>query len=230
MQMSRDLAAAVTIFLTLIVSSAVDAKGEIQLFNGTDLSGWTKRGGAATYAVENGEVVGRSAPNTTNTFLCTDKEFGDFELDFDFEIDEVDFNSGVQLRSHARPEGDQKRVYGYQFEIDPKPRAWTGGIYFEGGSKDGNGKWIRKGEWLDDLSKNEPARKAFQLGKWNHGRVIAKGRHIQTWVNDVPAADYTDDDEKAFTPSGFVALQVHSVGGSQATKEVRWKNIKVKTL
>lgn len=103
---------------------------EIKLFNGKDLSSWTKRGGAATYAVDKGEIVGRSAPNTTNTFLCTDKEFSDFELNFDFKIEDVDFNSGVQLRSHARPEADQERVYGYQYEIDPKPRAWTGGIYF----------------------------------------------------------------------------------------------------
>ncbi len=217
------------LFATIAIRSAC-AEGEVKLFNGKDLAGWTKRGGAATYLVENSEIVGRSAPNTTNTFLCTNKEYGDFQLDFDFKIDDVDFNSGVQLRSHARPEGDQERVYGYQFEIDPKPRAWTGGIYFEGGSKDASGKWIRKGEWLNDLSKNEPARKAFRLGQWNHGRVLAKDRRIQTWVNDVPAADYTDTDQKAFAPTGFIALQVHAVGGSTATKEVRWKNITLREL
>lgn len=226
----RFLTLALAVLFASISLDSAFAENGIKLFNGKDLSGWTKRGGAATYVVENGEVVGRSAPSTTNTFLCTDKEYGDFELEFDFKIDDVDFNSGVQLRSHARPEGDQERVYGYQFEIDPKPRAWTGGIYFEGGSKAPDGKWLREGGWLNDLSKNEPARKAFHLGKWNHGRVVAKGRHIQTWVNDVPAADYTDDDEKAFAPSGFIALQVHSVGGSQETKEVRWRNIKLKTL
>lgn len=219
--------ASVTMFASTFAAYSF-AGDEIKLFNGKDLSGWTRRGGAATYTVDKGEIVGRSAPNTTNTFLCTDKEFGDFELNFDFKIEDVDFNSGVQLRSHARPEGNQERVYGYQYEIDPKPRAWTGGIYFEGGSTDADGKWIRKGDWLNDLSKNEPARKAFQIGKWNHGRVLAEGRRIQTWVNDVPAADYTDSDAKAFAPKGFLALQVHAVGSSTATKEVRWKNITLK--
>lgn len=228
--MSRALVAAVVSTLVLISVSTACAEGETALFNGKDLAGWTKRGGAATYVVDKGEIVGRSAPNTTNTFLCTDKEFSDFELEFDFKIVDVDFNSGVQLRSHARPEGDQERVFGYQFEIDPKPRAWTGGIYFEGGSKDAKGNWIRKGDWLHNLSKNEPARKAFHLGKWNHGRVLAQGHRIQTWVNDVPTADYTDNDEKAFSGSGFIALQVHGVGSATSTKEVRWRNIRLREI
>jgi hypothetical protein len=214
-----------------IVTSIHGAEKMVSLFNGKDLEGWTKRGGAATYAVEDGVIVGRSAPNTENTFLTTDKEYGDFVLELDFKIDPKDFNSGVQLRSHFRPEGDHERVYGYQAEIDTDPdRAWTGGIYFEGGSKDENGEWIRKAGWLYDLSKNEAAQKERRLGEWNHLKVKAKGRRIRTWLNGVPAADYTDKDEKAFSPKGFIALQVHGVGGSTDTKEVRWKNIKLKEL
>ena len=215
----------------LIIAPTLTIAGEtVELFNGKDLTGWTKRGGNATYKVENGEVVGSSAPNTTNTFLCTDKEYGNFELEYDFIISDKEFNSGMQLRSHARPEGKEERVYGYQIEIDPKERAWTGGIYFEGGSKDEKGEWIRKGMWLNDLSKNEEARKAFRLGKWNHMKVVADGRTIKTWLNGVPAADFTDSDDKAFTPKGFLALQIHAVGKHTDTKEVRWKNIKLKEL
>jgi Domain of Unknown Function (DUF1080) len=214
--------------LTLALSSigTIRADESVEIFNGKDLRGWTKRGGDATYAVEQGEIVGRSVPNTPNTFLTTDKEFGDFVLELDFKIHPEDFNSGVQIRSHARPEGDGERVYGYQVEIDTDPnRPWTGGIYFEGGSKDQSGEWIRKGGWLNDLKKNEPAQKARRLGEWNHFKVVANGRRIQTWLNGVPAADFTDDDDKAFTPAGFIALQVHGVGNDRETKEVRWKNI-----
>jgi hypothetical protein len=217
--------------LILAPAAAARADRQVELFNGKDLSGWTKRGGAATYAVEDGVIVGRSAPNTVNTFLTTDQEFGDFILELDFKIDPKDFNSGVQIRSHSRPEGDLERVYGYQVEIDTQPdRAWTGGIYFEGGSKDDDGHWIRKGGWLDDLSKNDAAQKARHLGEWNHFKIKAKGRRIQTWLNGVPAADFTDEDDKAFTPSGFIALQVHAVGDSRDTKEVRWKNIRLTEL
>jgi hypothetical protein len=197
----------------------------VELFNGKDLTGWTKRGGDAQYAVEDNMIVGRSVPNTANTFLTTDKEFADFILELDFKISDTDFNSGVQIRSHSRPQDNRERVYGYQVEIDPKPdRAWTAGIYYEGGDKN------RKPGWLHDLSENEPARKAFRLGEWNHLRVRAKGNRIQTWLNGVPAADFTDKDEKAFAPSGFIALQVHGVGDKRDTKEVRWKNFKLTVL
>src|SRR6187551_558383 len=91
----------------IVFPTSVFAGHKVELFNGKDLSGWTKRGGNGTYTVENGEIVGRSAPNTTNTFLCTNKEFSDFEMELDFKIDPKDnvFNSGVQIRSHSRKEG-----------------------------------------------------------------------------------------------------------------------------
>jgi hypothetical protein len=53
---------------------------------------------------------------------------------------------------------------------------------------------------------------------------------MQTWLNGVPAADFTDNDAQAFTPSGFIALQVHGVGEARDAKEVRWKNIKLTVL
>lgn len=222
---SRISITALTLAFSFSLAAASLADQNVELFSGKDLEGWTKRGGAATYAVEDGAIVGRSAPDTENTFLATDKDYGDFVLELDFKIDDTDFNSGVQIRSHSLKEHNNGRVHGYQVEIDPKPdRSWTAGIYFEGGSKD------RQAGWLDDLSDNEAARKAFRLGEWNHLRVVAKGRHIQTWLNGVPAADFTDNDEKAFTPSGFIALQVHSVGGARDPKEVRWKNIKLTVL
>jgi hypothetical protein len=240
--MTNRISGAFLASLLLLSGSSLFADQEVKIFNRKDLSGWTKRGGNGSYSVEEGQIVGRSAPNTTNTFLCTNKEFGDFELELDFKIDPHDFNSGVQLRSHSRPEKGQERVYGYQVEIDTKPtnkpdRPWTGGIYFEGGKLDekatketGKSVWIRPGSWLNDLRENEAAQRSRRLGEWNHLKIVAKGRHIQTWLNDVPAADYTEKDEKAFSPKGFIALQIHAVGKSEDTKEVHFKNIKLTTL
>jgi hypothetical protein len=209
----------------LFAATSALAATPIDLFNGHDLTGWTKHGGAGTYTVEDGCIVGHAAPDTSNTFLCTDKDYGDFELEGDFIIYDRDFNSGFQLRSHVRPEGDGERVYGYQCEIDPRAdRKWTAGIYFEGGSPE------RKAVWLQDLTKNEAAREAFKLGEWNHVRIVAQGRRIQTWLNGVPAADYTDTDDKAFTPTGFIGLQVHSVGKSTEPHVVRFKNLKLTPL
>ena len=208
------------IFCTTTISFA---EKEVKIFNGKDFKGWTKRGGAATYRVEDGVIIGRSAPNTPNTFLCTDEHFGDFTLELDFKVDtKHNFNSGVQIRSHSRKEGDSERVYGYQVEIDTnRDRAWTGGIYFEGGSKE------RGAGWLDDLKNNEAAQKQRKLGEWNHFKIECKDRTIKTWLNGVQAANFTDKDDKAFAPDGFIALQVHGVGDQKEPLEVRWKNIKL---
>jgi hypothetical protein len=210
-------------------AAASRAEREVKIFNGNDFKGWTKRGGVATYKVEDGVIVGRSAPNTSNTFLCTDDEYGDFTLELDFKMDSKNnFNSGVQIRSHARPERDQERVYGYQVEMDTDPdRAWTGGIYFEGGSKNEKGEWVREGGWLNELGENKQAQKARKLDDWNHFKIVCEGRNIKTWLNGVPAADFTDKDDKAFAPKGFIALQVHGVGKLQEPREVRWKNIRL---
>jgi Domain of Unknown Function (DUF1080) len=209
----------------LLAATPVLAASPIDLFNGHDLTGWTKHGGAATFTIEDGSIVGHSAPDTSNTFLCTDRDFSDFALEADFAIYDRDFNSGIQLRSHVRPENGGERVFGYQIEIDPRAdRKWTAGLYFEGGSPE------RPAVWLNDLTQNEPAREAFKLGEWNHVRILAQGRHIQSWLNDVPAADYTDADDKAFTPTGFIGLQVHSVGKLTDAKEVRFKNLKLTLL
>ncbi len=239
--MQTHLRSALVGFILIASPTTIFADQKIEIFNGKDLTGWTKRGGNGIYRVENGEIIGQSAPNTTNTFLCTDKEYGDFELELDFKIDPKDniFNSGVQIRSHARPEKDKKsdkdseRVYGYQVEIDTKAdRPWTGGIYFEGGIKDKDGKLIMRGKkgWMYPLTDNKAAQEQRHLGEWNHLKIVAKGRHIQTWLNGVKAADLTDDDEKYFTPKGFIALQVHAVGELKDTKEVRFKNIKLTEL
>jgi hypothetical protein len=213
------------VLIALAVAAAARAGEPIDLFNGHDLTGWTKHGGDATYTVEDGCIVGHAAPNTSNTFLCTDQDYGDFILEADFTIYDRDFNSGIQLRSHVRPEKDRERVYGYQIEIDPRSdRKWTGGLYFEGGFTE------RPAVWLQDLTKNDAARAAFKLGEWNHFRIVAQGRRIQSWLNGVPAADYTDNDEKAFAPSGFIGLQVHQVGSSKEPREVRFKNLKLTPL
>jgi len=230
--------AAVVVLCALLAPVVALADEPVEIFNGKDFTGWTKRGGDATYRVENGEVIGQSAPNTTNTFMCTDKDYGDFELEYDFKIADKDFNSGVQIRSHYRSEKGKERVYGYQVEIDPRgDRAWSGGIYYEGGKLDEaatkekeKSVWIREAGWLDDLGDNDAARKAFKFGEWNHIKVVAKGPRIQTWINGVPAADFTDTDEKALDASGLIALQVHAVGQKTDPKEIRWKNIKLTEL
>jgi len=200
--------------------------GWINLFNGNNLDGWLQHGGKAKYRVENGQIVGSSVPGKENSFLCTDKDYSDFILELEFKVD-PSLNSGVQIRSHCFGEAKMVeltgkkikipagRVHGYQVEIDPSSRAWTGGIYDEG----------RRG-WLQDLKNNEPARKAFKQGEWNKFRIECRGDSIKTWLNGVAAADLKD----SVTPSGFLGLQVHGVGKRQEPLEVRFRNLCIKEL
>jgi len=184
------------------------------LFNGKDLKGWKKLNGKAEYKIVDGTIVGISKMNTPNTFLATEKEYGDFILEFDFKVDD-DLNSGVQFRSQSLKGYQDGRVHGYQFEIDPAPRAWSGGIYDE----------ARRG-WLYPLTVNPPARTAFKNGVWNTARIEAIGNSIRTWVNGIACADLWDD----MTLKGFIALQVHAIGNqSQEGKTVSWKNIRICT-
>ena len=166
-------------------------------------------------------------PNTGNSFLCTEKDYGDFVLELEFKVDPA-LNSGVQIRSQCfdEPKEFEKdgkkskipagRVHGYQVEIDPLERAWSGGIYDEG----------RRG-WLNDLKNNDAgAAQAFKQNEWNKFRIECRGDSIKTWINGVPAADLKD----GMTPRGFIALQVHGVGDRTEPLEVRWRNIRLREL
>jgi len=95
------------------------------LFNGKDLKGWTQRGGKAIYKVENGEIVGTTVKETPNSFLCTEKDYGDFILELDLKLDN-EMNGGVQFRSLSKADYKDGRVHGYQMEVDPSARAWSG--------------------------------------------------------------------------------------------------------
>ncbi len=202
------------VMVALLASCSQGPKWQ-ELFNGKDLQGWEKLNGTAEYMIEDNTIVGISQLNTPNTFLATTENYDDFILEFEFKVDDG-LNSGVQFRSNSLKEYQNGRVHGYQFEIDPSERAWTGGIYDE----------ARNG-WLYPLTYNPNGQKAFKKGEWNSARVEAIGNRIRTWVNGVPCADLLDDT----TPSGFIALQVHSIGNNAALegKRVAWRNIRILT-
>ena len=186
-----------------------------KLFDGNNLTGWHIIGGNAKYEVKNGTIVGTSVLNTVNTFLCSDKMYDDFILEIEYKVDS-DLNSGIQIRSNSIDSYKDGRVHGYQIEIDPSERAWSGGIYDEG----------RRG-WLYSLNNNPDAQKAFKKNEWNKYRIEATGDTIKTWINDIPAAHLVDD----MTSNGFIGLQVHGIGMDKEKEDskVVWKNIKIIT-
>lgn len=211
---NKLLAVALMLTLTLTVTAQKSKKGWIELFNGKDLSGWTQKGGTAKYTIENGEIVGTTVANSPNSFLCTEKNYGDFILELELFVD-TSMNSGIQIRSNSLPEYQNGRVHGYQVEIDPSKRAWSGGLYDEG----------RRG-WLYTMESNPEGKKAFKNNQWNKYRVEAIGSNLKTWVNGIPTADIIDN----LTATGFIALQVHSIGANKKPgTQVKWRNIRIMT-
>ena len=224
--------------LTLVTLAAALAlcgaqKGKwVKLFDGKTLSGWEVHSGTATYKVEKGAIVGTAVLGSPNTFLCTQKEYGDFILEFEVLVDN-DLNSGVQVRSQIAKEAmvfkleDQgkaiqrkipaDRVYGYQVEIAAQPSTNSGNVYDE----------ARRARFLDDFTNKPAARTAFNNGKWNKYRIECQGDSIKTWVNGVAAADITD----SMNLRGIIGLQVHQIPKDKFKPyQVRWRKLRIKEL
>jgi Domain of Unknown Function (DUF1080) len=203
---------------TLLFTNAVTAQnGFTNLFNGKDLSGWKPLGGKATFTVEDGIIVGRTVPNTKNTFLTTEKEYGDFILELDIYIEDEEGNSGIQTRSHfnAAANNGEGKLYGRQCEADPTWRRWSGGIYDEG-----------RREWLYPMQLNAAAQNAYKKGEYNHYTIECIGNEMKTWVNGIAAAYLVD----TLDTKGIIGLQVHAINdASHAGKKVCFKNVHIKT-
>ncbi|MFG0286744.1 MAG: family 16 glycoside hydrolase [Rhodopirellula sp. JB044] len=195
---------------TLNQPPKIDGDGWQSIFNGESLEGWTQKNGTASYRVEDGIIIGKTAVGSPNSFLCSDESYENFELTFEVNVDEG-LNSGVQIRSKTRDEGG--RVYGPQVEIESAPGE-SGYIY---GEATGRG-WI---------TKEQPIKDAYQNGKFNRYRVRAIGDRIQTWVNDTKISDIVDPESSG---SGFIGLQVHGIGKNKGPYEVRWRDIRVRPI
>lgn len=197
---------------SFFLSLTAQSDGFTSLTNGKDLSNWETYGGEAPYTLEGKTITGTAIVKTPNTFLCTERTYGDYILELEF-YDDAPLNSGLMLRGQWRHQDDIRRIYGYQMEIDPSERGYTGGIYDE----------ARRG-WIYPVHYNETARTAYRQGSWNTARVEAIGNEIRTYINGQSVANLIDDVDA----EGLICLQVHSIQEELAGKTVRWRNIRIK--
>lgn len=182
------------------------------LFDGKTLNGWERHGGEGNYAVVDGMIVGTAVDTRENTFLCTKQTYADFIFECEVLLPSA-LNTGIMFRAEIREEND--RVYGYQCEIDPSQRAWTGGIYDEARRK-----------WMYPLTYNEPARDYFRVGAWNTIRIEALGNELRTYINGKLTSRLVD----AETARGIFGLQVHGIYAPEAIGyQVKWRDLKIIT-
>ena len=214
----------------------------LSLFDGKTLDGWVHLNGSHTYTVEDGAIVGRTVEGSENSFLCTTREFGDFELELETMIDVVT-NSGIQIRSKVRPVapvgeprgplGRAGRVNGPQVEIRRYyPGQQTTGLLY--GEALGTG-------WFSSPEKQAQGHRHFIDEGWNRLRIVARGPRIQTWVNDHLIEDLVLEAVHRTHSSGFIGLQIHGLNGQEPGFKqhglsvsqplvMKWRNIRIRAL
>ena len=206
-------AAVFLLLIALILPMAAQDEEWTVLFDGETLDGWANPYEWGEAWVEDGEI---HLLADKKFFLITeDSTYGDFIFEAEIFMPEGQANSGFMFRANVEP----NRVYGYQAEVDPSDRKWSGGLYDEG----------RRG-WLnpdrDDSTSvaafREQAGEAFKHGEWNQYRIHTEGNRLRIYVNDVMTTDYTDD----LDAEGVLAIQHHGEEG----KIYRFRNLRVREL
>lgn len=221
---SRTASVTAVAILLLSPHSAL-AEAWVDLFNGKNLDGWAERNKSGSFRVENGTIIGTAKEGLGTTFLCTNTEYGDFELEFETKLIDPELNSGVQIRSaNRKPKGRQKvgPVEGPQVEFaakNPARGTRSGNIFGQG--------W---GGWLTPKDKIR-SHTFVKGGEWNHFRVLAQGDQVTTWINGNKIITTTiPADRHATHSSGFIGLQIHGIKDGTGPFEVAWRKIRLRPL
>ncbi|MEQ8788566.1 MAG: DUF1080 domain-containing protein [Pirellulaceae bacterium] len=201
------------LLLGAVASSARADEGFVSLFDGKSLAGW--EGKESVFRVEDGAIVAGSLKRRIpqNEFLCTAKDYGDFELRLSARLRGEGKNAGVQFRSRRIP--DHHEMIGYQCDMGVmQDRSIWGSLYDESRRR----KFLADGDAVK-LSK------MVKADGWNELIVRCQGPRIQIWVNGLQTVDYTEPDPK-IEQRGLIGLQIHS----GAPAEVAYKDIRIKSL
>jgi len=188
------LAVALLFSLAAACAHAADEPGFVALFDGKTLKGW--EGNQDVFRVVDGAIVGGSLdkPVARNEFLCTRDEYGDFELRAEFKLVGRGANGGIQFRSRRIP--NHHEVRGYQADLGD---GWWGSLYDESRRN----KILLKA----DLAEVD---KVLRRDDWNDYRILARGNHLEHYLNGVKVVDVLDNDPKGRSLEGILALQIHA--------------------
>jgi hypothetical protein len=184
----------------LITVLLLFADQPVSLFDGKSFDGWegdTKK----TFRIEEGAIVGGNLKENVprNEFLCTTKEYGDFELRLKFKVLGKGANAGVQIRSRRIP--DHHEMIGYQADLG---QGWYGSLYDES----------RRKTMLAEADPKVVA-EAVKPDDWNDYKIRCEGKRIQLWINGRQTVDFTEPDD-AIEQRGLIGLQIHGGPPSEA--------------
>ena len=214
----------------LLAAATLAHAGEKQIFNGKDLTGW--EGNLKLWSVENGTITGRTGTEGEtklkhNTFLIWKAgTVGDFELTFKYRIEKG--NSGVQYRSKELAAGENGPIIsGYQADFEAG-KTYSGILYEEKArgilAKRGEKTVIKpvpkdaadpkakdfKVEVTGSVGNTDEIQAAIKSEDWNEYKIVAKGNHLQHFINGKQTVDETDEDSAHAAKDGLLALQIHA--------------------
>ncbi|HPC95005.1 MAG TPA: DUF1080 domain-containing protein [Sedimentisphaerales bacterium] len=194
------------------VAASPNRSGWTPLFDGRTLDGWNNPYDWGKAWVEDDQILLQA---DKKFFLVTDKRYRDFVLEAEVKVPESHSNSGFMFRCHR----EHNRVYGYQAEVDPSDRQWSGGLYDEG-----RRGWLHPRNEDGDSAKAfvQNTRGAFQRDDWNRYRIHCVGPSIRIYVNGVLTTDYIDTADR----DGHIAIQHHGEAGMI----YRFRNLRIREL
>ncbi len=172
-----------------------------RLFDGKTFKGW--EGNLSLFRIEEGAIVGGTMKEkiARNEFLCSAKEYGDFELRLKVRLlgDPGRANAGIQFRSKRIP--NDHEVIGYQADMG---QNYWGALYDESRRRK-----VLAGPNLDELNK------VLKRDDWNDYVIRAEGKRIRLSINGFQTVDYTEPDE-GIEQRGRICLQIHGGPPSEA--------------
>jgi hypothetical protein len=210
----------------------------VALFDGKTFNGW--EGNLEWFRIEDGAIVAGTLekPIPHNEFLCTTRDYGDFELRLQVRGSQGNVNGGIQVRSRRVP--DDTEVSGYQVDtgtisteaMRSIPGFISEAIMREAGITDQPMACIW-GALYDESRRNkflavggqEELAKVVKPADWNDFVVRCEGKRIQIWVNGIQTVDYTEPDDK-IEQTGIIGLQIHS----GPPVEIYYRSIAIKEL
>jgi len=203
------------VFLSILGFTSFSVNGQEweKLFDGEKLDGWRNPYDHGETKVVDGEI---HLVADKKFFLVTEEKYSDFIFEAEVKLPEGKSNSGFMFRCHVEP----NKVWGYQAEVDPSDRAWSGGLYDEG-----RRKWLYPQKPNDSPSGDafrEKTEGAFKRYGWNKYRIHAEGNRLRIYVNGVLCTDYNDDVDD----EGYIGLQHHGEDG----QVYKFRNIRIKEL
>lgn len=198
--MKTPLACAIAIAVMPTALFGIQPTGPASLFDSKTFNGW--EGNLALFRIQSGAIVGGTlaAAIERNEFLCTTREFKDFELRLSVKLLGGDkANAGVQFRTKRIP--DHHEVVGFQADMGA---GWWGALYDESRRKK-----VLKGP---DQTKMKDV---IREGEWNDYTIRADGPRVQLSINGFQTVDYVETDPTV-ADSGVICVQIHSGPPSEA--------------